>query len=131
MRKLFKIFWSLIQKTRILIARNTCCLIVSFAIIAAAVLYVHTCVMCFGCPISSNVFHRVMIHPPVSVSAAEAETKFKMLQFTFLDTLRIYHSHFEGIPPNKNTLQRDCVIPVHPDMTHRHLRVKPCLKREI
>ena len=77
MGNFLKVFWSRIQKYRIFVARDRCCLIVSFAIPAAVVLTVHTCVIGCGWNISYNVFRRMMKslpftkNPLVSASISE------------------------------------------------------------
>ena len=70
-------------------------------------------------------------HPPVSVSAAEAATNFKMFLFLCIGSFRRYCAHFKVFYLRTNVLKRDCVIPVHPDMKHWCLHVKSCLKRKI
>ena len=86
---------------------------------------------------SSNVFRRmttsllVTKNPPVSASASEATTNFKILQFTCIGPLSHPCAHFEGIIPRENILQRERVLQVKLDMTHQCWRVKSCLKREI
>ena len=42
-----------------------------------------------------------MKQPPVSASAAEAATNFKMLQFTCTGKFRRSYAHFEGILTKK------------------------------
>ena len=80
---------------------------VLFVIPAAIVLSVHTCVMGCGWTVSYNVFCSIMTslpvskHPPVSASAAEAATNFKILQFTPMGSLKRSRVHFEGIIPKK------------------------------
>ena len=110
--------------------RDRCCLILSFAITAAFVLSVHTCVI--GCvwPISYNVIRWIMSSlpvtkkSPVSASAEEAVTIFLMLQFTCIGLSRRSRATFEGVLPKKNILQSNYVLPVQSDMTHPCLRVK-------
>ena len=101
--KVSKVFWSQIQKYRVFIARDHCCLIVSFEIPEAAILSVHTCVMGYGWTISSGVFLiiitflPVMKHTLVSASSMEAATNFKTLKFTCIGPFRRSRTHFESI----------------------------------
>ena len=89
------------------IVRDCCSLIVLLSIAAAVLFSVHTCVMGCGWTIYSNVFRTILTsipvkkHPPVSASAAEAATNFKMLQFTCIGTFRRSCAHLEGMFPNK------------------------------
>ena len=110
--------------------RKRFCLVLSLEIVEAVVLYVHICVTVCGWPNSSNMFRKMMTsltvtkQPPVSDSAAEAATKFKMLQFTCTGPFRRSREIFEGIFPKINILQHDCVLVVQSDTTHQCRRVK-------
>ena len=91
----------------------------------------------YGLNISSNMFCRMMKylpatkHPLVSSFEAEAATVFKILQFTCIGPFRRSYIHFEGIPPKKYIMQRNCVLLVQSYMMHRCWHVKSCLKHEI
>ena len=123
-RNFLKGFGSWIQKYHIFVAHDCCCLIVPFEIPEDVVLSVRTCVIDCGWPISYNLFFIMMTylpvtkHPPVSDSAAEAATAFKMLPFTCIGPFRRSRAHFEDILLNKNILQRDCLLPVQSNMIH-------------
>ena len=70
-------------------------------------------------------------HPPVSASAAEAATGFKMLQFTCIGhSVTIVHI-FKACSLSINILQRNCLLPFQSDITNQCLRAKSCLKHEI
>ena len=103
--RFFLVFWSRIQKYLILIVRDRYWLIVSFAITAAVLFSMHTCVMGCRWNISYNMFRimmtyfSVMKHPSVSASTAEAATNFKMLQFICIWPYRWSCAHFEVVIP--------------------------------
>ena len=73
----FCIFQSRIQKYRILISCERCCLIVLLEMPEYVLLSVNNCVMSCGWPYYSKLFRKMMTyipvtkHPPVSTSVAE------------------------------------------------------------
>ena len=117
--------------------RDWCFLVVSFVTTEDIVLYVDTCIMGCGWPISSIVFRRIMKslpvtkNPSVSASKAEAATNVKILKLMCVGPFKRSRVHFKGVIPKKKILQRDCVLPVQSDMMHTYLRVKSWLKQKI
>ena len=128
--RVFKMFWSRIQKYRILIMRDRCCLILSLETTQDLVLHMHTCVMVYGWPIYYNMFNKMIKslpitkHPLVSASAEEAPINFKMLQFAYIGPFRRSCAHFEGTLPEKKIMKHDYVLLVQSYMTHRCWHVK-------